>query len=228
METLMTKKLKKMPIGTHVEVTYGNGTSHHEKVTGIITDSDFIKNVEITEKTEAGLVESILDFDIVKSVQIQKTLCDILQELPVGTKIRFSCEENQRTPNLEGTVSDNDHIENVEIKTTSGKEILLNYSVFQRLLVVSRIGQNTAVRNTKDDNGAVHKKTGPETVVTYGTKTPLHKQEPEGILNASDNTLKTLFEELPPNDRKNSTVFMIVLSTALRSTTKLKWQTLLR
>ena len=71
MASLIAKKLSKLPIGTHVELTYGDGASHHEKVAGIITDSDFSANVEITTQTGE---EIVLDFSIVRGVQVTKSL----------------------------------------------------------------------------------------------------------------------------------------------------------
>ena len=63
MASLIAKKLSKLPIGTHIEVTYGDGVSHHETIAGIITDSDFTANIEIS--TPAG-DEIVLDFSIVR------------------------------------------------------------------------------------------------------------------------------------------------------------------
>ena len=50
MASLIAKRLSKLPIGTHVELTYGDGSSHHDQVRGVITDSDFTTSVEITNE----------------------------------------------------------------------------------------------------------------------------------------------------------------------------------
>ena len=133
MASLIAKKLSKQPIGTHVELTFGDGASHHEKVSGIITDSDFTANVEI--KTQSG-EEIVLDYSIVRGIQVVKPLDVVLKELPSGAKVKFSYgSEDNREPNLIGTVIENDNEENVEIKLSSGEEIVLNYSIIRSLIV---------------------------------------------------------------------------------------------
>lgn len=62
MAGLIAKKLMKLPIGSHVEIRYGDGTTYHEKITGIIIDNDFTENVEIT--TDDGK-EFLLDYNII-------------------------------------------------------------------------------------------------------------------------------------------------------------------
>ena len=110
MASLIAKKLSKQPIGTHVELTYGDGASHHEKVSGIITDSDFTANVEI--KTQSG-EEIVLDYSIVRGIQVVKPLDVVLKELPSGAKVKFSYgSEDNREPNLFGTIVENDNEEN--------------------------------------------------------------------------------------------------------------------
>ncbi|MBR4961214.1 MAG: hypothetical protein IKY52_09985, partial [Clostridia bacterium] len=135
MANLMAKKLSKQPIGTHVELTYGDGAAHHEKVRGVITDSDFKENVEIT--TQSG-EEIVLDYSIVRGVQVVKSLDAVLKELPSGTKVKFSYgAEDNREPDLTGTVVENDNEENVEIRISSGEEIVLNYSIIHSLIVLN-------------------------------------------------------------------------------------------
>ncbi len=46
---LMIKKLAALPIGTHIELIHQADSSSREKLCGIITDSDFTENVEITD-----------------------------------------------------------------------------------------------------------------------------------------------------------------------------------
>lgn len=65
MASLIAKKLAKQPIGTHVEITYGDGSSHHEKLRGMITDSDFTANVEITTQSGEAI---LLDYAVIRSL----------------------------------------------------------------------------------------------------------------------------------------------------------------
>ena len=200
MASLIAKKLSKLPIGTHVEVTYGDGASHHETVTGIITDSDFTANIEIS--TQSG-DEIVLDFSIVRGVQVIKALTDVLKDLPAGTKVKFSYgTEDQREPNVLGTVLENDNEENVEIKTATGEEIVLNYALIHSLLIQSKI--QPIASGTVTAKPAVTAKSVQVTppVIQPKAKVALHLQEPEDNLNASDNKLKELFDQLPMNDRK--------------------------
>ena len=202
MASLIAKKLSKLPIGTHIEVTYGDGVSHHETIAGIITDSDFTANIEIS--TPAG-DEIVLDFSIVRGVQVTKSLADVLKELPSGTKVKFSYgTEDQREPNLNGTVLENDNEENIEIKTVSGEEMVLNYALIQSLLVQSKIASQAPASSvaTKPTASITKPAQVVPPVVHPKAKAPLHLQEPEDNLNASDNKLKELFDQLPMNDRK--------------------------
>lgn len=192
MANLIAKKLAKQPIGTHVEVTYGDGAAHHETVSGIITDNDFTSNVEIT--TSSG-EEIVLDFAIVRGVQVTKTLEAILKALPEGTKVKFSYgSEDQREPNLSGTVTENDREENVEIITASGEDLVLNYTLIRSLLVQSKIGSNLS-SSSKSEIKPIPPSPKP-------TKTALHQQIPEDWLNMSDLAIKEAFDAIPRDDRK--------------------------
>lgn len=71
MASLIAKKLSKQPIGTYVELTYGDGAAHHEKVSGIITDNDFTENVEITLSSGE---EIVLNYSIIRSLVVQEAL----------------------------------------------------------------------------------------------------------------------------------------------------------
>lgn len=202
MASLIAKKLSKLPIGTHVELTYGDGASHHEKVAGIITDSDFSANVEITTQTGE---EIVLDFSIVRGVQVTKSLDAILKELVSGTKVKFSYgSEDQKEPDLVGTVVENDNEDNVEIKTASGEELVLSYSLIRSLVITSKI----EVKAKEVIPAPLPAKEIPAPVPSIPVITPqktkvaLHLQSPEDILNASDNKLKEYFDQIPYEDRK--------------------------
>lgn len=202
MASLIAKKLSKLPIGTHVELTYGDGASHHEKVAGIITDSDFTANVEIITQTGE---EIVLDFSIVRGVQVTKSLDSILKELVSGTKVKFSYgSEDQKEPNLIGTVVENDNEDNVEIKTASGEELVLSYSLIRSLVITSKTEVKTQVSIPAPPPEKVN--TTPIPVIPVITpqkaKVALHLQSPEDILNASDNKLKEYFDQIPYEDRK--------------------------
>lgn len=192
MASLIAKKLAKQPIGTHVELTYGDGAAHHEMVSGIITDSDFTANVEITPPTGE---EIVLDYSIVRGIQVMKPLDMVLKELPSGAKVKFSYgSEDNREPNLIGTVIENDNEENVEIKLSSGEEIVLNYSIIRSLII------QTKAAPVSDKPGVPSKPKAPE---ISGAKTRLLcQQTPDDILNCSDNKLKETFDSMPREDRQ--------------------------
>lgn len=81
MASLIEKKLSKLPVGTLIEVTYGDGASHYEKKQGTITDSDYTTSLELT--TAAG-EELLLDYSIVRGVQLLSSL----QSTPKQDEIR--------------------------------------------------------------------------------------------------------------------------------------------
>ena len=137
----MTKKLAKLPIGTYLELSYGD-SGHRNTISGIITDSDFSENIQITSETGD---ESIIALSIVLSIDKTKSLEFILKELSPGTLIHFSYgEENQREPNLFGTVVENDNEVSIAIKTSSGDELILNYALIRSLLIKSAAATPTA------------------------------------------------------------------------------------
>lgn len=133
--SLFAKKLSKKPIGTHVELTVDSGEDL-EKVAGVITDSDFSASVEVT--TYEGK-DRLLDYVLIKGFQETKSLEEVLKELTEGTRVRFShgSEEN-REPNLTGTVGENDGESSIEIIPSNGKEMILSYSIIRSLLVLTQ------------------------------------------------------------------------------------------
>lgn len=197
MASLIAKKLSKQPIGTHVELTYGDGGTHYEIVSGVITDSDFSANVEIT--TFSG-DEVVLDYAIVRGIQVLKSLEAVLQELPVGTKVQFSYgSEDHREPEISGVVSENDNEENIEIRTSAGKELILNYSLIRSLLIREKSKSIEPMVSQASKPSPISRPAAP---AQSKTSLPLHAQKPEDILNISDNALKALFDELPKDDHK--------------------------
>lgn len=190
---LIAKKLSKLPIGTQVEITYENSSAQLVKISGIIADSDFEANVEIN--SEQG-DEIVLDYSIVRGLSVTKSIESILKELPSQTTIRFSYgPEENREPNLIGSVLENDNAENIEVKLQSGQELILNYSAFRSLLI-----QSPAMKTSQ----VVGERHGSEPI-SEGEPKPggpsKHGHSPADILNASDNRLKDLFASLPRDDR---------------------------
>ena len=190
---LFAKKLSKRPIGAHVELTIENGSAL-EKVTGVITDSDFTTSVEIT--TYDGN-ERLLDYSLIKGFQETKPLEEILKTLTEGTKIRFSYgDEQDREPTISGTVGENDGEESLEIITAGGKELVLNYAIIRSLLIQS---------GSKRVSAAAPVPPAPkpqQPVPPAPVKTALYQQTPDDLTNASDSRLKATFDVLPKADRQ--------------------------
>lgn len=196
MANLKLKKLSRMPIGTHVEITYSAGDSNR-KISGILTDSDFSESVEITAYDGECIV---LDFSLILGVLETKPIKEILTNTPIGTKVRFSYgDENQREPNTAGTVTDNDNEESIEISVSTGKEIVLDYDLIRSFLVINPAG--TTHSKAKEAAAPVIDLMK-STRVEPSRSAKLLEQEPEDILNASDGKIKELFEEIPPEERK--------------------------
>lgn len=182
---LFAKNVSKKPIGTHVELTVATGSAL-EKVAGIITDSDFATSVEITPYDGQ---ERLIDFSLIKGFQETKSLDDVLKSLTAGTKVRFSHgDEDNREPNISGTVGENDCAEWIEIVTSAGKELVLNYSIIRSLLI-------QGVSKPEKQKQTQLPRTPPQ-------KTLLHQQQPTDLLNANDLMLKTTFDRLPREDRQ--------------------------
>ena len=186
---LFAKRLAKKPIGTHAALTVDNGDAL-EKLAGVITDSDFATSVEITPYEGKA---RLLDYALVKGFQETKSLEDVLKGLAEGTNVRFSYggEEN-REPNLSGTVGENDGAESIEMLTAGGEELLLSYSIIRSLLV--QRGANIPELKPEQPR--------PVQQVPRLRKDALCRQEPEDMLNASDGTLKKNFDLLPRQDRQ--------------------------
>lgn len=200
MASLIAKKLSKQPIGTHVELTYGDGATHHEIVSGVITDSDFSANVEIT--TQSG-EEIVLDYSIVRGIQVTKSLEAILKELPSGAKVRFSYgSEDNREPNLAGVVVENDNEENVEIMLSSGEELVLNYSIIRSLITQVRAAPISDNPSVSDKPKVPEIPNNPNPPIPNTKIRPLYQQVPDDVLNHSDNKLKEAFDLIPREDRQ--------------------------
>lgn len=189
---LIAKNFLKLPIGTHVEVTYGNGTAQHELVNGIITDNDFSANVEITGNTGEAIV---LNFSLIMGFRKTKSLDVVLQELPAGSSIRFSFgSEENKEPDQTGVVLDNDHEANVEIRLADGNEMVLNYALIRSLLVKHQVAINQG--QTSADPAPV-----PKPIIDM-RKLPLHQQDTADFLCASDGKLKEIFTYLPKEEKR--------------------------
>ena len=200
MASLIAKKLSKQPIGTHVELTYGEGAAYHENVSGVITDNDFTENVEIT--TQSG-EEIILDYSIVRGIQVVKPLETVLKELPAGANVRFSYgAADHQEPDQTGTVIENDQEENVEIRLSSGEEIVLNYTIIRSLLVEAPPA--SAPETPPEERKETRKEPphAPQPKASEYRKPSLRTQVPDDILNHSDSELKELFEQMPKEDRQ--------------------------
>ena len=176
-----------------MELTIENGSAL-EKVTGVITDSDFTTSVEIT--TYDGN-ERLLDYSLIKGFQETKPLEEILKTLTEGTKIRFSYgDEQDREPTISGTVGENDGEESLEIITAGGKELVLNYAIIRSLLIHS---------GSKRVSAAAPVPPAPkpqQPVPPAPVKTALYQQTPDDLPNASDSRLKATFDVLPKADRQ--------------------------
>lgn len=193
---LFVKRLIQKPIGTHVEVTIETGASL-EKVVGVITDNDYTTSVEIT--TAEGS-ERIIDYSTIKGFLETKKLEFVLKELTEGTKVKFSYgDANEKEPNLTGTVGENDGEESIEIITSSGEDLVLNYSIIRSLVVITN--HKPAPKPIPPTPKPEPQKPQPMPI-PKPKKVPLYQQEPEDILNASDSKLKETFDLLPRDDRK--------------------------
>lgn len=186
MANLIAKKMSRLPIGTQVELTWGDGTGHYKQVSGTIVDSDFSASIELM--TSSG-EDTILSYAIIQGVSIVKSLEQQLRVLPEQTRIRFSYgAEEKREPDCSGTVLDNDHEGYLEIRTDAGEELTLAYSLIRSLVCPS--GQAQPRPEAQQ--------------LTAAASNPVMSsvQEPEDALNASDHVLRQTFDALPKEDRK--------------------------
>lgn len=195
--SLVAKKVAKKPIGTHVEVTVDSGESL-EKVTGVITDSDFTTGVEITQYDGK---ERAVELSLIKGFQEIKSLEDVLKGLTEGTKVRFSHgDEDNKEPNITGTVGENDGEAGIEIITSGGKELALDYSLIRSMLVLSGSQPPKKEQEQKNEKTIVEEKKLPEP--PKPKKKDVLQEEPDDLLNANDGKIKATFDLLPRSDRQ--------------------------
>ncbi len=186
MSELMVKRLSRLPVGTVVELSYGDGGSHYETVCGTITDSDYSASLEL--KVENGR-ELLLDFSIIRGLHIVKTISETLSELSAGTEICFSYGGDAPSePCCKGCVVENDCTDSIAIKTGKKQEIVLNYSVFTGLLVCSEKPKAASMPGS-----AAAKRTVGE---------PVQEEQVIEKITVTDLMLKSLFDSIPAADRK--------------------------
>ena len=203
--SFIAKKAAKKPIGTHVEVTLDSGDSL-EKVTGIITDSDFETGMDIT--TYDGKERSV-DFSLIKGFQEIKSLEDVLKGLSVGTMVRFSYgDEENKTPNISGTVSENDGMEGIEIVPSGEKALAVEYYLVRSLLVLSG-NQQPQEKKTPEPEQKKEKTVEEHTEQEKKIPEPhnpkkkvITQEELDHLLNANDGKIKETFDVLPKGDRQ--------------------------
>lgn len=129
-----------------------------------------------------------------------KTIESVMKELTSGTVVQFSYgAEDHKVPDLIGTVIENDGEENFEIKTNSGNDLILSYSIVHSILI-----QKTT---TSSELSAGKNRTPSESShPTEQSATQfLYQQEPINVLNVNDGELKALFDSLPRDDKKKLT-----------------------
>lgn len=214
MASLIAKRLSRLPIGTRVSITYGDGASHHEVLEGVITDTDFSSSLELTPSTGQPV---FIDYSIVRAFSEIQSLENILHELPAGAKIQFTYgAQNSPSNIIEGEVIENDNEASLEIMTSSGQDLFLEYGMILSLITLSKPGsvpypskkesQQTVEQITPSP--AVHK--SPEPIgltartasatsisVTKEATIPLHSQPlSQEELSCNDNDLKKLYDSL--------------------------------
>ena len=198
--SFVAKRVAKKPIGTHVEVTIETGESL-EKVTGVITASDFTTGLEITPY---GGKKRDVELSLIKGCQEIKSLVEVLKGLTEGTKVQFSHgDEDNKTPNIFGTVSENDGESGMVIIPSSGKELELDYSLIRSMLVLSGSQppeeEKTFEPEQKEEKTEQEKKP-PEP--SKPKKKEVLQEEPDDLLNANDGKIKATFDVLPRGDRQ--------------------------
>lgn len=195
MANLITRKLSRLPIGTQVELTCGDGADHYEKVGGVIIDNDFSDSVALL--TPSG-EEIILNYAIIQGVSVVKNLESALGELPPGTRIRFSYgSEDNREPELSGTVLDNDFEQYLEIQTDRGEELTLQYALIRSLVIRPGPAGSAAASPS-----APSVRPAPSAPEGRAAGVPAPRKAPEDTLNAGDPLIKQTFEQLPKEERK--------------------------
>ena len=220
MASLIAKKLSRLPIGTGVELTYELETFKNERVTGTVIDSDFSEGLEI--QMDNGETR-VLDFSVIKGVQVKRSLESILRELPVGSTILYSYgDPENRTPNLQGEVTENDQEESLEIRSKSGEETILSYSTIRSLLVESSSQQTrpapppqaapapapapapaqTITKSVRPAVGANRTEMNASAAAKRRPVIPLYDQEPESTSTPSDTRIKFFFDTLPKTQQR--------------------------
>ena len=108
-----------------------------------------------------------------------------LMKLTAGTAVELTCDEGDvNNQKLVGVVTDNDGEESLEIRLENGEEQIISYSLIQRVKTLKN-------EEPGDDDNKKHQK-----------RDLLQNQEPEDVLNRSDNALKELFGNLPYEDKR--------------------------
>lgn len=174
---LIVKRLLQQGIGTHVELFCPDETNQLVKYAGVITDSDFTSGIELT--TESGEVH-FLDATQVKRMTVTKTVETVLKGLAPNTRIRFAYTPGEdMQPSISATVIDNDGIESLELRLDSnGAQEFAAYCSIGSVLLCQDAAPQPVPR-----------------------KTALYEQKPDSALNGSDLELKTLFDQMPRDDR---------------------------
>lgn len=139
MASLISKRLSRLPIGTRVSITYGDGTSHYEVVEGVISDTDFSSSLELTPVSGQAV---FIDYSIVRAFSEIQSLENILRELPSGAKVQFSYGSLESPSEMiQGEVIENDNEASIEIRTASGQDLMIEYGMFQSLITMSEATQ---------------------------------------------------------------------------------------
>lgn len=139
MASLISKRLSRLPIGTRVSVTYGDGTSHYEVVEGVISDTDFSSSLELTPASGQAV---FIDYSIVRAFSEIQSLENILRELPSGAKVQFSYGALESPSEMiQGEVIENDNEASIEIRTASGQDLTIEYGMIQSLITMSEATQ---------------------------------------------------------------------------------------
>lgn len=176
MNKLTEWRLTVMPIGTELELIYEEDVCFLEKLSGTLTNNDFCGFVEITDSEGR---EFILEYDIIREVRINRRLESILWQTPPGAKVRFSWGSREnRVPNQEGTVVENDMDSYLAILTDQGIR-RYRYHEIRSFLV----GEIPAGAASKARNG-------------------LSWRVPRDYLKLSDKTLQDTFLMLPRKDKR--------------------------
>lgn len=139
MASLISKRLSRLPIGTRLSITYGDGASHHEVVEGIITDTDFSSSLELTPASGRAV---FIDYSIVRAFSEIQSLENILRTLPSGAKVQFSYGVPESPSEMmQGEIIENDNEASIEIRTASGHDLIIEYGMIQSLIRLPEASQ---------------------------------------------------------------------------------------